>query len=218
AAVTDPVVTIAGPGAPSGGPVTPAVREAGEDPTATDPAGLPTPDVPAALTGWAVTAGGSMVPMSDFLRMASHALHYLVIFDGRGRPLWLGRTKRLASADQRLVLFARDKGCTKPGCTRSAYRCQAHHLTPYGRGREGRTDIDDLGLACGGDNTMADTQNWTTHLNPDGRIEWTPPAHLDHGQPRVNPHHQPADMLAHFHKRFRHQHPPGTDPPQGSKS
>ncbi|MCV7193046.1 HNH endonuclease signature motif containing protein [Mycolicibacterium brumae] len=174
--------------------------------------------VPAALTGWAVTAGGSFLPMSDLLRMASHAIHYLTVFDGHGRALWLGRTKRLANADQRIVLYARDKGCTKPGCTHSAYRCQAHHLTPYGRGREGRTDIDDLGLACGRDNTMADTHNWTTHLNTDGRVEWTPPKHLNHGQPRVNPYHQPADMLAHFHKRFRHQHPPGTDPPHGSKS
>jgi hypothetical protein len=41
--------------------------------------------------------------------MARHAQHYLLIFDNKGRPLWLGERKRLASKDQRIVLHARDR-------------------------------------------------------------------------------------------------------------
>lgn len=57
--------------------------------------------------GWAITAGGSRLPMEDLIRMGAHAVHYLSTFDGRGRAVWLGRAKRLASADQRIV---RDRG------------------------------------------------------------------------------------------------------------
>lgn len=57
-----------------------------------------------AQTGMAMTGGGTQLPISDVIRMASHGYHYLSIFDGVGRRLWLGRTKRLASADQRIVL------------------------------------------------------------------------------------------------------------------
>ncbi|PIB72587.1 hypothetical protein CQY22_018650, partial [Mycolicibacterium brumae] len=65
--ITDPVVTITGPDTAQrhDRPETPGQAETSGTPA------IPAPDVPAALTGWAVTAGGSMVPMSDFLRMAS---------------------------------------------------------------------------------------------------------------------------------------------------
>ena len=47
------------------------------------------------VAGQAVTASGSLLPISDVIRMASHAFHYLVIFkDHRREPLYLGRTKR----------------------------------------------------------------------------------------------------------------------------
>jgi hypothetical protein len=58
---------------------------------------------------------GCAIPI---IRMASHAYHYLTIFDKHtGRALHLGRTRRIASADQRIVLLARDRGCTRPACT-----------------------------------------------------------------------------------------------------
>ncbi|AGM28900.1 hypothetical protein MASS_2298 [Mycobacteroides abscessus subsp. bolletii 50594] len=60
--------------------------------------------------------------------MASHAHHYLAIFDDDGRALYLGRTKRIATADQRIVLTAKEHGRTFPGCDRPAYHCRAHHM------------------------------------------------------------------------------------------
>jgi hypothetical protein len=68
--------------------------------------------------GQALTATGSLLPMSTVIRMASRSYHYLAIFDKvTGRALHLARTRRIASADQRIVLLARDRGCTRPGCT-----------------------------------------------------------------------------------------------------
>jgi hypothetical protein len=64
-----------------------------------------------AAAGKAVTGGGSLLPMSDLIRMASHASHYLAIFDN-GKALALYHTKRLASPAQRIVLYAKDRGCT----------------------------------------------------------------------------------------------------------
>ena len=58
-----------------------------------------------AATGKALTGGGTLVPMSDVIRWASHAHHYLAIFD-HGKPLALYHTKRLASPAQRIMLYA----------------------------------------------------------------------------------------------------------------
>ncbi len=47
-------------------------------------------------SGKALTGGGTLLPMSDVVRLASHAHHYLAIFDN-GKALALYHTKRLAS-------------------------------------------------------------------------------------------------------------------------
>jgi Domain of unknown function (DUF222) len=61
-----------------------------------------------AATGKALTGGGTLLPMSDVIRMASRAHHYLAIFDN-GKPLALYHTKRLASPAQRIMLYAKDR-------------------------------------------------------------------------------------------------------------
>lgn len=145
-------------------------------------------------TGHGVTGGGALVPMEDVIRMASHAYHYLTLFDGiTGQALWLGRTKRLASADQRIVLHARDRGCTAPGCTVPGYGCQVHHAAKdWSDG--GSTNIDELGFACKCDNLLVENGGWSTRKLPNGDTEWTPPPHL----PRpggTNTYHHPERFL-----------------------
>jgi hypothetical protein len=45
--------------------------------------------------------------MRDLIRMAAGAIHYLAVFDDHtGRPLYLGRQQRIATADQRLICHA----------------------------------------------------------------------------------------------------------------
>jgi hypothetical protein len=165
---------------------------------------------PSPVTGKSHTAGGALLPISDLLRMASHAYHYLSLFDGQGRALWLGRAKRIASADQRIVLHARDRGCTRPGCHVSGYLSQAHHLE-HDWAQGGNTDIDALALACGPDNRMATEQGWATRLGDTGRVEWIPPPALDNGQPRTNPFHFIEAVIDHHRRRTRPEDPPDED-------
>lgn len=144
--------------------------------------------------GHAVTAGGTRLPMRDVIRLAANAHHYLCIYDKHtSEPLYLGRTKRLASAAQRIVLYGLERGCTRPGCTAPAYWCQVHHLHGWAA-QHGPTDINLLTLACGPDNLLAE-QGWTVRKRPDGRTEWIPPPHLDTGQTRVNNYHHPERYL-----------------------
>jgi hypothetical protein len=144
-----------------------------------------------AAAGKGLTGGGTVVPMSDLIRMASHAHHYLALFDN-GKALALYHTKRLASPAQRIMLYAKDRGCTKPGCDAPAYHSQVHHVRGWPATR--RTNINELTLACGIDNRLVEN-GWTTRKNANGDTEWIPPAHLDRGQPRTNRYHHPERFL-----------------------
>jgi len=149
--------------------------------------------------GLATTGGGTKLPIADVLRMAAHANHHLAVFDGAtGSALAHFRGKRVATAQQRIMLIARDGGCTKPGCTVGAYGCQAHHAElDWTNG--GNTNVDEMGLACPPHNRQVDTDDptaWTTHMTDKHQVEWIPPDGLDHGQPRINTYHQPEHLLA----------------------
>nr|WP_232783608.1 HNH endonuclease signature motif containing protein [Mycobacteroides franklinii] len=126
-------------------------------------------------TGIAITGAGTRLPMRDLIRMASHAHHYLSIFDDDGRPLYLGRAKRIASPDQRIVLHAKDRGCTHPGCSVPGYLCEVHHLTEWAH--DGPTDIDNLTFACAPHHRLLD-HGWNTRKRTDGTTEWIPPPQL----------------------------------------
>jgi hypothetical protein len=145
-----------------------------------------------AAAGKGLTGGGTLVPMSDVIRWASHAHHYLAIFDN-GKALALYHTKRLASPAQRIMLYAKDRGCTKPGCDAPAYHSQVHHV--QGWTATHRTHINQLTLACGPDNRLVEKRGFTTRKNAHGDTEWIPPPHLDHGQPRTNTFHHPEKLL-----------------------
>ncbi len=144
--------------------------------------------------GIGVTGGGTKLPIGDVIKMGGHANHYLAVFDGAtGRALDLYRAKRVASPAQRIMLIARDGGCTKPCCAVGPYGCEAHHAkTPWRHG--GHTNVNDMALACGTDNRDAE-DGWTTAINARGECEWTPPPDLDHGQSRINYHHRPEALL-----------------------
>ncbi len=61
-----------------------------------------------AATGKGLTGGGTLLPMSDVIRLARHAHHYLAIFDN-GKAIGLYHAKRLASRGQRIALYAKAK-------------------------------------------------------------------------------------------------------------
>lgn len=144
-------------------------------------------------TGQGVTAGGTAIPMRDLIAMAGRAYNYLAVFDGHSnRPLYLGRSRRIASADQRLALFAAERGCTFPGCDVPADKCEVHHIHEWATG--GRTDIDALTLTCAPNHKLVG-KGWNTRKLPNHRTAWTPPAHFDRGGPRTNDYHHPERLL-----------------------
>lgn len=146
--------------------------------------------------GIGVTGGGTKIPIRDLIRMGAHASHYLAVFDqATGAALNYFRARRVASPAQRIMLIARDGGCTKPGCTVGVYGCQAHHgEADWAAG--GHTNVDTLALACGPDNRQVDDDGgYTTTINDHGDVEWHPPPGLDHGQYRINYYHRPELLL-----------------------
>jgi hypothetical protein len=117
------------------------------------------------------------------------------VFDGHtGQALHLGRTRRCANPAQRIVLHARDRGCTRPGCTVDGYHSQVHHAVADWK-HDGQTNVNDLSFACGPDNRMIETTGWTTRKNKTGRTEWIPPPDIDTGQARTNDLHHPERLL-----------------------
>ncbi len=145
--------------------------------------------------GIAVTGSGTRMPMRDLIRLAEHAHHYLIVYRHHtAEPLYMGRTKRLATKAQRLLLYNRDRGCTRPGCTQAACRCQAHHANPsWNNG--GLTDAPDLGLGCGPDNQLAEL-GWTNTIDTKtGRVHWHPPPLMDTGGDTLNHHFHPDELF-----------------------
>jgi len=163
--------------------------------------------------GVGVTGGGTKLPIRDVIRMAAHATHYLAVFDrATGAALDLFRARRVASAAQRIMLIAREGGCTKPGCTVGAYGAQVHHFTDWAQG--GLTNIANLGLACPPDNRAVHDgdHGWSTKLNARGQVEWTPPPALDTSQQRINTYHCPE---RHLHPEEHEETAENTDQPGG---
>ncbi|OBH48045.1 HNH endonuclease signature motif containing protein [Mycobacterium mantenii] len=145
-----------------------------------------------AAAGRGLTGDGTILPMSDVIRLARHAHHYLAIFD-KGKALALYHTKRLASPAQRIVLHARDRGCSAPGCTVPGYYCEVHHVTDWSTCHT--SDVDELTFACGPHHRLLRPGGWTTRKNAGGDTEWLPPPHLDRGRPRTNTFHHPEKLL-----------------------
>jgi Domain of unknown function (DUF222) len=144
-----------------------------------------TPMPPPARTG-----GGSSLPMRDLIRMAADSIHYLAVFDDHtGRPLYLGRTKRVASPDQRVICYARDRGCTRPNCLEPGYHCEAHHDPDWANG--GTTDADCLFFGCGPDHTLVSKGLLQTKVTNTGRLAWSDST----GPPEINLAHHPDELL-----------------------
>jgi hypothetical protein len=136
------------------------------------------------------TGGGSRLPMRDLIRMATGAIHYLAVFDDHlKRPLYLGRQKRVATADQRLICHARDRGCTRPNCLEPGYHCEVHHAPDWRKG--GRTDADKQFFTCGVDHDTATRGEQHTIVTDTGRLAWADGT----GPPRVNHAHHPEELL-----------------------
>ena len=105
------------------------------------------------------------------------------------RPLYLGRQKRIATPEQRLICHARDRGCTRPDCLVPGYRCEVHHAPQWATG--GRTDADKLFFACSYHHGAASRGELHTVVTTSGRLGWTNGT----SPPTINHAHHPDELL-----------------------
>jgi hypothetical protein len=138
--------------------------------------------------GRATTHHGGTLTINDALRLAADGHLLPAVLDDNGGILGYGRGRRLASPGQRRALFARDRGCTFPGCDRSAARSEIHHATDWATG--GHTNLDNMAIACGYHNNQAPKMGWHT-LMIDGVPHWQPPPWHPSQQPQRNYLHHP---------------------------
>jgi hypothetical protein len=146
------------------------------------------PDVP--MPPPARTGGDTALPMRDLIRMAADGIHYLAVFeDHSDRPLYLGRQKRIATADQRIICYSRDGGCTRPNCVAPGYHSEVHHSTDWADG--GTTDADMLFFGCGPHHADISNGRWRTTVTNSGRLAWTNGTRA----PEINHAHHPEELL-----------------------
>jgi hypothetical protein len=147
------------------------------------------PDIP--MPGPARTGGRTALPMRDLIRMAADGgIHYLAVFeDHTERPLYLGRQSRIATTDQRIICYARDGGCTRPGCLEPGYHSEVHHSPDWSAG--GATDADKLFFACAPDHKLLTDGHYQTTVTEAGRLSWTDGA----TPPDVNHAHHPEELF-----------------------
>ena len=101
----------------------------------------------------------------------------------------LGRQTRIATADRRIICYARDGGCTRPGCLAPGYHSEVHHSPDSSP--DGRTDADCLFFACPPDHKLVSEGHYQTAVTDTGRLAWT-----DGTQPPdINHAHHPEELL-----------------------
>jgi hypothetical protein len=128
--------------------------------------------------------------MRDLIRMAAEAIHYLAVFDDHSdRPIYLGRQKRLATVDQRIICYARDGGCTRPNCREPGYHSEVHHSPDWAD--DGQTNADMLFFACPRDHKLVSDGYWQTTVTEQGRLAWFNDTH----PPDINRAHHPEELL-----------------------
>ena len=87
-------------------------------------------------------------------------------------PLDHGRTRRLASPEQRIALAVQHTSCLI--CDAPFAHTQAHHHKPWNHG--GRTDLRNLGPLCSHHHHLVHDQHWQLrHNTNDSTWTLTPP-------------------------------------------
>jgi hypothetical protein len=133
-------------------------------------------------------------------RLACDCRWQLVVEDGSGDIVRLGRTTRQIPAWLVRQLRRRDRGCRFPGCTRTRW-LHAHHAHHWSRG--GPTDPDNLVMLCGFHHRLVHEGGWAIEMHEAGRATFIRPTgqRVPTGPPPLR-----ADVR---HRLFGN----GTDPP-----
>ena len=90
--------------------------------------------------------GAGPVPSSILDNLSPDTRIAGALFDTDGEILWLGRSRRHASAAQQLAVAVRDRGCVL--CRSPMHRCDSHHIDEWAADN-GNTDTPNLAALCG---------------------------------------------------------------------
>jgi hypothetical protein len=139
-------------------------------------------------TGIAHTAHGYAVPMDVAKGWLDPEARAILVLLSKTRGIFAYSEKhRFFTEQQRLAMFARDKGCSYWGCDSTFSWTQAHHVTDYKITR--RTSVDDGALACTANHATFEKMGWRSEM-VGGFPHWVPPDWVD-------PEHRPRRNRLH---------------------
>ncbi len=98
--------------------------------------------------GVCTTSNGIDLPVAEVRRLACEANIIPIVLDSHGVVLDEGRSKRLATDEQRLALRAMYATCAINGCDIPFDQCDIHHLKPWEPPANGETNLDNLRPLC----------------------------------------------------------------------
>ena len=138
--------------------------------------------------GVAFTAHGVAVPIDVAKGWLDPEARAILVLLSKTRGIVAYSDKhRLFTEQQRLAMFARDKGCSYWGCDSTFSWTQAHHVTDYKITR--RTSVDDGALACTANHATFERMGWRSEM-VGGYPHWVPPDWVD-------PEHRPRRNRLH---------------------
>ena len=150
-------------------------------------------------TGYAVTSDGTLIRTDTALGLADQADLYWAFIQRTGQILHLGRTRRIASRPQTIALYARDKGCSFPGCDTSPEWCRAAPHRPLGRGRPDRPEQSDAVVRLSP--PQLPRQGWECRMNDHRLPEWLPPWWINPNRTPMINNRIRASLAATEHRR-----------------
>ena len=129
------------------------------------------------VDGTALTGGEGRSDLAvEAVKRVSCDGSVVAMVDGaNGEPLNVGRKQRTVPAALKRALWARDAGCSFPGCTHTRF-VDAHHIRHWADG--GETSLENTMLLCGGHHRLVheggydirkDYRGHWYFLRPDGR-------------------------------------------------
>ena len=112
-------------------------------------------------------------------RLACNAELLPIVLGSDSQILDAGNRARLFSAEQRKLMYARDRGCTFPNCKQGVDRCEAHHVHEYSRG--GETTLENGAMVCSHHHHLVHETDWRIHVK-NGVPYWVAPLEEDPNQ------------------------------------
>ncbi len=107
---------------------------------------------------------GTTVPIDTMRRLACDAHILPVVLGGEGVALDVGRSRRLATDDQRRALRAMYRTCGIGDCDVPFDRCEIHHIDEWDAD-QGETNLDRLIPCCSRDHHLLHEGGWTLDLD-----------------------------------------------------